>query len=84
MKFSPRQAAVAACLLATFTAVSGWGQPVVSSVGLHGAPAASSGVYQLAEAITVRVTFDQAVDVIGAPQLALTIGAATRQASFNR
>ena len=84
MKFSPRQAAVAACLLATFTAVSGWGQPVVSSVGLHGAPAASSGVYQLAEAITVRVTFDQAVDVIGAPQLALTIGTATRQASFNR
>ena len=84
MKFSPRQAAVAACLLATFTAVSGWGQPVVSSVGLHGAPAASSGVYQLAEAITVRVTFDQAVDVTGAPQLALTIGTATRQASFNR
>ena len=84
MKFSPRQIVVAACLLATFTAVSGWGQPVVSSVGLHGAPVASSGVYQLAEAITVRVTFDQAVDVIGAPQLALTIGTATRQASFNR
>ena len=84
MKFSPRQAAVAACLLATFTAVSGWGQPVVSSVGLHGAPAASSGVYQLAEAITVRVTFDQAVDVTGSPQLALTIGTATRQASFSR
>ena len=84
MKFSrPRQVAVAACLLATFTAVSGWSQPAVSGVGLHGAPA-SGGTFRLAEAITVRVTFDQAVDVTGSPQLALTIGSATRQASFDR
>ena len=84
MKFNRiRQVSVAACLLATLAAVSGWGQPVVAGVGVHGAPA-SGDTFRLAEAITVRVTFDERVDVTGSPQLALTIGTTTRQASFDR
>ena len=70
-------------MLATFAAVGVRGQPAVSSVGLHGGPA-SGGVFRLAEAITVRVTFERPVDVTGSPSLALTIGSATRQARFTR
>lgn len=40
------------------------------------------GDYSAGAEIVVRVAFDRAVDVAGAPQLALTIGAATRQASY--
>ena len=83
MKFNPaRHCAVAACLLAAVAAVSGWGQPIVAGVGVHGAPA-SGDTFRLAEAIVVRVTFDERVDVTGSPQLALTIGTTTRQASFD-
>ena len=53
--------------------------PTVTSVGIVSAPA--GGAYSAWGEIVVRVFFDRAVDVSGAPQLALTIGTATRQAS---
>ncbi len=42
----------------------------------------SGDTYGLGERIEVQVTFDRAVTVTGAPQLALTVGTATRQASY--
>ena len=53
----------------------------VSDVSFSSLPA-SGDTYGLAERIEVRVTFNKAVAVTGAPQLALTIGTATRQASY--
>ena len=55
--------------------------PTVSQVLISSTPASGSA-YQLAEVIWVGIVFDRAVDLTGAPQLALTIGAATRQASY--
>ena len=50
-----------------------------------GSGAASfDGDYAAGEVIWAIVTFDRAVTVTGAPQLALTIGAHTRQAAFSR
>ena len=43
---------------------------------------ASGDTYQFGEAIRVEVVFDRAVTVSGNPQLALTIGSATRAAGF--
>ena len=43
---------------------------------------AGRGSYGAGEEIEVRVTFNRAVDVTGTPQLALTVGAETRQADF--
>ena len=40
------------------------------------------GTFERGETIQVRVTFNKAVDVGGTPQLALGIGAQTRQASY--
>ena len=59
----------------TFTAAA------VSGAAIASSPAGSS-TYGLGEQIEVRVTFNRAVDVTGAPQLALAIGTATRQASY--
>ena len=54
--------------------------PAVGGVRITSRPA-SGDAYRAGETITVEVTFDQAVTVTGAPQLALTIGSATRQAT---
>ena len=55
--------------------------PAVSGASIASRPA-GGGEYGTGERIEVRVTFNRAVDVTGTPQLALTIGAATRQANY--
>ena len=55
--------------------------PAVRGVDLHSAPP-SDGVYRLGDTIVARAWFRSAVEVTGTPQLALTVGGATRQASF--
>ena len=57
------------------------GPPGVSDVSFSSSPA-SGNTYGLAELIEIAVTFNKAVAVTGAPQLALGIGSATRQASY--
>ena len=57
------------------------GPPGVSDVSFSSLPA-SGDAYGLAELIEIAVTFNKAVAVTGAPQLALTIGTAARQASY--
>ncbi len=59
----------------TFTASS------VSGVTISSSPA-GGGTYGLSEEIEVEVTFDRNVTVTGSPELALTIGTQTRQASY--
>ena len=44
----------------------------------------SGDTFELAEAISIDVTFDRAVDVTGTPELTLGIGSATRQVSVNQ
>ena len=56
--------------------------PTVSDVTITSNPV-SGDTFEVAETITVRVTFDRSVDVTGTPQLALTIGATTRQADYS-
>ena len=51
--------------------------PTVSGVSIVSAPA-SGDTYELAEDISVEVTFDRAVDVTGSPQIALNIGGSIR------
>ena len=55
--------------------------PVVSRLFFSSYPA-SGDTCQFGEAIRVEVVFDRAVTVTGSPQLALTIGSATRAAGF--
>ena len=55
--------------------------PVVSLARIWGSPASGS-TYELGEVITVAVWFDRPVTVSSRPQLALGIGAQTRQADF--
>ena len=55
----------------------------VTGVAVSSTPE-SGDTYGLGERIEVQVTFDRAVTVTGAPQLALTVGTATRQASYAR
>ncbi len=59
----------------TFTAAS------VSGVTISSSPA-GGGTYGLSEEIGVEVTFNRNVAVTGSPELALTIGSQTRQASY--
>ena len=54
--------------------------PVVTGVAIASSPAAGDS-YKTGETITVDVTFNQPVSVTGAPQLAIAIGATTRQAT---
>ena len=56
------------------------GPPGVLSLALN--PPALGDTYNLGETIEATLTFNKAVDVTGAPQLALGIGANTRQASY--
>ena len=54
--------------------------PTVQFVLVVSSPA--GGDYDTGAEVVVRVGFDRAVDVTGAPQLGLTIGSSTRQASY--
>ena len=54
----------------------------VSHVTFTGTPA-SEETYRLGEQIRVAVTFSDAVTVTGTPQIGLTVGAATRQATYD-
>ena len=54
--------------------------PTVESVAIASAP--EEEAYRVGEEIAVRVVFDDVVHVTGQPTLALSIGAATRQAAF--
>ncbi len=54
----------------------------VSRVTFTGTPA-SEETYRLGEQIRVAVTFSDAVTVTGTPQIGLTVGAATRQATYD-
>ena len=62
--------------------------PTVSAVAISSSPAPdpitqqSRDTYKRGETIRVAVTFTAAVTVTGSPQLALTIGTATRQADY--
>ena len=55
--------------------------PTVTEVAITSEPE-DGDAYQLGENVFVRVTFDRAVNVTGAPRLALTIDSQTRQASY--
>lgn len=55
--------------------------PAVAGAALAGGPA-SGDTYGRGEEIEVRVTFSRSVEVPGTPQVALTVGAATRQADY--
>ena len=74
--------------LLAFTAAAAWAEPVheapaVSSITVVSSPARGD-TYELGEIIEVAVEFDIAVTVTGSPQMALTIGSHTRQATFSR
>ena len=53
--------------------------PVVSGASIVSTPASGDGYYRLGEQIAVRVVFNRAVNVVGSPSLALTIGTQTHQ-----
>ena len=55
--------------------------PVVHAVELTSTP--TGGAYGVGETITVRVTFSEAVTVIGQPELILTVGGEPRQALYD-
>ncbi len=55
--------------------------PAVSSVSISNTPA-DGATYELGETIRVSVAFDRPVTATGSPQVALTIGTATRQAAY--
>ena len=55
--------------------------PSVNRVAFSSTPAASA-TYGAGETISVQIGFSTAVTVTGTPQLALTIGSATRQAAY--
>ena len=54
----------------------------VSHVAFTGTPAREE-TYRLGEQIRVAVTFNDAVTVTGTPQIGLTVGSATRQATYD-
>ena len=83
MTFRPQRRFATVCLLAALAAqFAGAQTPVVSGVSITSSPA-SGDTYELAEEVNIQVTFDRAVDLTGMPQLALTVGATTRQASYS-
>ena len=74
-----RRCTVAVCsLVACLAQAVGAQTPTVSGVSITSSPD-SGDTYELGEVIWASVTFDQALDVTGRPQLALTIGTVTRQ-----
>ena len=56
--------------------------PTVSALALSGTGQGAGGVFVEGDAISVTLLFDEAVTVTGTPQLALTVGSATRQAGY--
>ena len=57
--------------------------PTVSSVAFSSIPGADqSDTYRLGDTIEITATFSESVTVTGTPQLALTLGAATRFAAY--
>ena len=58
--------------------------PKVTSVSVTSGPSRGGRTYAAGDAIVVRVGFDKLVVTGGTPRLALGIGTATRQASFDR
>ncbi|ATE60095.1 hypothetical protein CCZ27_09160 [Thauera sinica] len=56
--------------------------PTVASVALTSATGAQNSILNVGDTVTATVTFSEAVTVTGTPQLALTIGASTVQASY--
>ena len=56
--------------------------PMMSRIAFRGSPT-SDGTYELGEMIRVEVVFDREVTVSGSPQVALTIGRQTKQATFS-
>ncbi len=67
---------------ATFAARTASVGPTVKSV--KALPPASDDTFRLGETITVQVIYNSRLTVTGAPRLALTVGTATRQATFSR
>ena len=59
----------------------GLSAPAVSGVAISSSAGADS-TYSTGDTIAAQVVFDAAVDVTGTPQLALWVGAQTRQASY--
>ena len=57
--------------------------PTVTSVYVEFQPE-DGMAYRLGEEIRARAAFDSAIEVTGRPQLALTIGTTTRQATYSR
>ena len=57
--------------------------PSVAGVTVSGAGRGPSGSFIAGDAIEVRVAFDQPVTVTGTPQVALTVGSATRHAAYS-
>ena len=55
--------------------------PAVTSVAIYGSPA-DGATYELGETIRVEVVFDRPVTATGSPQVALTVGTDTRQATY--
>ena len=65
----------------TITVPAGSTAPTVGSVGFFGNPY-SGDTYGVGERISVAVSFNTVVSVVGMPQVALTIGTRTRYATF--
>ncbi len=58
--------------------------PSVSGVFVRGPYGGADSTYTVGEEILIQVSWDRVVVVTGTPQLALTIGSQTRQASYSR
>ena len=56
--------------------------PGVAGAAFHGSPP-NGDAYGLADVVRAAVSFDRTVEVTGTPELALTIGTATRQAGYD-
>ena len=74
--------------LLAFTSAAAFAEPVreapaVSSIAIVSSPVRGD-TYELGEIIEVAVEFDIAVTATGSPQMAVTIGTHTRQATFSR
>ena len=72
--------ALAALPFASLAAAAQSGAPAVTGVSITSNPA-SGDAYAAGETITADVTFDQVLTVTGAPNLAIAVGATTRQAA---
>ena len=82
----PLVSGILATLALLLLAPAAWSQgtaPTVHFMQIRSSPA-SGGTYGAGETITVRILLTSNVTVTGSPELALTIGSQTRQATFQR